>query len=77
VGHSEASGEDAGELIDAFCAGRNALNALKSGAEMFLISCSRCNPSMVFRSAENDSFEIGQVTECKSAGDSGKFGEAG
>ena len=46
MGHSEESGEDAGELNDAFRAGRNALNALKSGVEIVVINCRKCNPSM-------------------------------
>ena len=33
MGHSEESGEDAGELSAAFSAGSNALGALKSGPE--------------------------------------------
>jgi hypothetical protein len=64
VGHSEESGEDAGELNDAFCAGRNAFSALQSGVETSYLSCSTCNPSVgVFRSAEDDGFEIGQITD--------------
>ena len=46
MGHSEESGEAAGELNDAFFAGRNALNVLKSVVEIALIRCCKCNPRM-------------------------------
>ena len=63
MGHSEESGEDAGELNDAFRAGRNALNALKSGVEIVLIRLQVRSWHGVFPSAKDDSFEIGQMTD--------------
>ena len=63
MGHSEESGEDAGELNDAFCAGRNALGAPKSGREMSSELLEVQSSHGVFRWAEEDGSEIGQMTD--------------
>ena len=60
MGHSEASGEDAGELNDAFCAGSNALSVILRGAQYPMLGL---HFGQLIKTFPLQSFEIGQMTE--------------